>query len=159
MSEQLQSVFLAYSKGVPELDGKAFCKIFKDLNLFDKKFTATDADLIFAKIKPKGERKIKFGDFERGLEAVAEKKGVPVEQLMTRVASSGGPVLTGTKAEDVRFHDDKTTYTGVHKMGGPTTVDTGRVQVGDLSELCDRSKPNVRGGLQRISNAKTGDSK
>jgi hypothetical protein len=35
----------------------------------------------------------------------------------------GGPILRGTKAEQVRLHDDKTTYTGVYAQGGPTTVD------------------------------------
>ena len=46
-----------------------------------------------------------------------------------------------TAPDYVRFHDDKTTYTGVHKAGGPTTVD-GRK---DLRELCDRAPADVRG--------------
>ena len=33
-----------------EMDGAKFSKLFKDTKTFDKKFTATDADLIFAKV-------------------------------------------------------------------------------------------------------------
>lgn len=35
----------------------------------------------------------------------------------------GAPVMKATKADAVRFHDDKTTYTGVYAQGGPTNVD------------------------------------
>ena len=52
------------------------------------------------------------------------------------VASSNGPILTGTKAEAVKYHDDKSLYTGVYAHGGPSTVDTDKVA--DISQLCDR---------------------
>lgn len=70
-----------------------------------------------------------------------------------------GPILYGTKAENVRFHDDKSLYTGVHKHGGPTTVDDGRVQFDDLSKFCDRSEYDIRGVKKGIMEQKTGDSK
>ena len=35
-----------------------------------------------------------------------------------------GPILKGTKVDDVRLHDDKTLYTGVYAHGGPSTVDS-----------------------------------
>lgn len=70
-----------------------------------------------------------------------------------------GPILYGTKADNVRFHDDKSTYTGVHKMGGPTTVDDGRVQFNDLSKFCDRSEYDIRGVKKGIMEQKTGESK
>ena len=38
----------------------------------------------------------------------------------------GGPVLTSTKAETVRFYDDKSTYTGTHAQGGPDPGRKGR---------------------------------
>lgn len=40
------------------MEGKTFAKVAKDCHLLDKKFTSTDVDLIFAKVKAKGSRKI-----------------------------------------------------------------------------------------------------
>jgi len=42
------------------MEGKTFAKVAKDCGLLDKKLTATDIDLIFAKVKPKAERRITF---------------------------------------------------------------------------------------------------
>jgi hypothetical protein len=43
---------------MPEMEGKTFAKLAKDCNILDKKVTNTDIDLIFAKVKTKGSRKI-----------------------------------------------------------------------------------------------------
>jgi len=56
----LEEVFLGFSGGQPELDGKTFAKLSKDCKLLDKKLTATDIDLIFAKVKDKAARKINY---------------------------------------------------------------------------------------------------
>ena len=58
--------------------------------------------------------------------------------------SGGGPVYKATKVESVKYHDDKSLYTGVYAKGGPTTVG-GTGGVSDISQLCDRTKANVRG--------------
>ena len=42
------------------MDGKSFAKMCKDTKLIDKKLTATDVDLIFAKSKAKTDRRITF---------------------------------------------------------------------------------------------------
>merc|ERR1712100_188456 len=59
--------------------------------------------------------------FQHALWHIAEKKGIDAEAVLRRVAllGSGGPILNGTKAEMVRFYDDKSTYTGTHLHGGP----------------------------------------
>lgn len=45
-------VFGAGSKEInPTMDGAKFGKMFRDLNLLDKKLTATDIDIIFARAK------------------------------------------------------------------------------------------------------------
>lgn len=49
------------------MEGKSFAKVAKDCKLIDKKLTATDVDLIFAKIKDKSERRITFEQFQKGL--------------------------------------------------------------------------------------------
>ena len=51
----------------------------------------------------------------------------------------------GTKAEKVKWHDDKSTYTGVYAKGGPSNVDVGKTVITDIMQLCDRSEADVRG--------------
>ncbi|KEP66805.1 UNVERIFIED_CONTAM: p25-alpha family protein [Hammondia hammondi] len=139
--------FNTYTKGSGEMDGRTFVKILKDTGVLDEKnLTSVDADLIFAKVKAKTARKIDYPQFEEALKLVAEKKKVSADQIVTKISTSeGGPIFVGTKTEHVRLHDDKDTYTGVHKNGGPVLVDEGRSQFSNLSNICDRSEYDVRG--------------
>ncbi|KAK9829714.1 hypothetical protein WJX72_007506 [[Myrmecia] bisecta] len=146
MSQEMQNIFLAfasYGTRQPEtqLDGAKFAKFCKETNLIDKKFTAIDVDIIFSKVKVKGARKISFGEFCAALELIAQKKGVSTDELSSKVLAAGGPKTQATKADFVKFHDDKSTYTGVYANGGPTNVDGNK----DLKSLCDRSSADVRG--------------
>jgi hypothetical protein len=54
-------------------------------------------------------------------------------------------VFQGTKADYNKFHDDKTLYSGVYANGGPSTVDAGKGNISDISQLCDRTSADVRG--------------
>ncbi|TPP50364.1 p25-alpha family protein [Leishmania donovani] len=47
---------------------------------------------------------------------------------------------SGTKADTVRFHDDKSTYTGAAKQGGPTNVDR---NAGSLAGVVDRRQETI----------------
>ena len=76
-----------------------------------------------------------------GLQLFADKKGVGVDAVHAKLAGSQGPILRGTQADAVRFHDDTDQYTGVHAHGGPSTVDANR----GLDGLLDRSDADVRG--------------
>jgi p25-alpha len=49
------------------MDGRTFAKVAKDCKLIDKKLTATDIDLIFAKAKDKTANKITYAQFEKGV--------------------------------------------------------------------------------------------
>jgi hypothetical protein len=113
-SSDLTQVFKDYCGKETTMEGKAFAKVAKDCNLLDKKLTATDVDLIFAKVKDKAERRITYAQFQAGLGLFAEKKGVSKDDVVNSVAKSKGPKLSGTKAEANKFHDDKSLYTGVH---------------------------------------------
>jgi hypothetical protein len=73
------------------MEGKSFAKIAKDCKLLDKKVTATDIDLIFAKVKDKAERRITYDQFVKGLEMIAEKKGAPADSVQEAILSIGGP--------------------------------------------------------------------
>ena len=141
----LLNAFIGYCSGVAgkadTMEGKTFAKLCKDLKLLDKKFTSTDVDLIFAKIKEKAARKITFQEFCSGLQLIAEKKGVSLEQIKGVVANSDGVHLTGTKADNVKFHDDKSLYTGIHHTEevAKVTHTMGNLQV---TEEVKTSKPS-----------------
>ena len=142
----LSSVYSTYCGVKSEMDGKTFAKLAKDTKLLDKKLTATDIDLIFAKIKDKSLRTITYDQFQKGLEHCAAKKGISFDDVVNIVTKVGGPVFNATKPEYNKFHDDKSLYTGVYANGGPSTVDVGAGgKIGDLSQLADRSQADVRG--------------
>lgn len=125
------------------MDGKTFAKVSKDCNLLDKKLTPTDVDLIFAKVKTSSAvRTITYPQFEKGVNMWAEKKGITSQQIHDLILNAGGPQFNGTKADAVKFHDDKNLYTGVHANGGPSTIDKNH---GGLQDLCDRKAADVRG--------------
>jgi hypothetical protein len=129
------------------MEGKTFVKLAKDCHLLDPKLlTVTDLDLIFAKVKTKGARRITPEQFILGLEEISKKlKGTDFDALCLHICQVGGPSFIGTKTEKVKWHDDKTTYTGVYAKGGPSTVDKGKTVISDIVQLCDRSEADVRG--------------
>lgn len=62
---------MTYAKG-KEMDGKTFSKLAKDCKIINKQCTATDIDLIFAKVKSgPAARKIALKEFMAGLELCA----------------------------------------------------------------------------------------
>lgn len=141
----LFSVFNKFTSG-KDMDGKTWAKLCKDCKLYDKIYTSTSADLLFSKTKGNAVRTATFEQFKTMLAEVAKKKSKTYEDIVDLVVNSSGPVLAGTKAEAVRLHDDKSSYTGVYAKGGPTNVDTGAGgKISDLSQLADRSKADVRG--------------
>ena len=145
-STDLESVFRAFTNGVHDMDGRQFAKVMKDCKLIDKKLTATDVDLIFAKSKDKAARRITFRQFDHALDHVAQKKGLLKSEVMKQIEMSGGPSFQGTKTDYVKFHDDKSLYTGVYANGGPSNVDAGRgPTITSIAQLCDRSACDVRG--------------
>jgi len=121
-STMLRDSFLRFSPS-GEMDGRTFSKMMKDSNLTGKKFSTNDADIIFAKCKKiagAGARGITYDIFESvALGPIAEKLRIEITDVADALSHSGGPVLNATKTDNVRFHDDKTLYTGVHGKGGP----------------------------------------
>jgi len=118
---RVKNVFSAFCGSSRDMDGRTFSKLCKDCGLFDKQFTSTAADLMFTKIA-KSSRHISWESFEKLLKLIASKKGVDCIDVYGLVSCSSGPVLLGTRAAAVRFHDDKSTYTGTHINGGPEAV-------------------------------------
>jgi len=137
--------FCAFGGGkVAEFDIVKFAKFARDTNLLNKTtFTTVDIDLIFSKVKAKGERKINYETFRRrAIPLIAQKKRLLEEELVGFILSSRGPRSTGTRLHAVRLHDDKMSYTGVYANGGPTNVD---LATSDLKYITNRSPADVRG--------------
>ena len=124
------------------MDGKTFAKFTKDTKLLDKKLTSTDVDIIFAKVKAKTERKINYSQFENGLKFLAEKKGVGFDDLADKVLSTGGPTYAGTKADKVKFHDDKSLYTGMYGKSATPAAAPGP-DISKSSVLMDEKKAHA----------------
>ncbi|EEQ99821.1 Tubulin polymerization-promoting protein, putative [Perkinsus marinus ATCC 50983] len=161
----LLEMYKAFTGGDTMMDGRQFAKLCRDCNIVDKKgLSVNDTDIVFAKVRSRGERKINFGQF---LEAIGEvwrnggprsvDSGRPSQQAIgktstagvtkratgststpagkvsgpRRLAGASVPPLQGRGPE--RFFYDTSTYTGVHKAGGPETIDNhdkGLVEVG-----------------------------
>lgn len=60
-----------------------------------------------AQVKTKGARRITFSQFVEALALVAARKGSTLADVAGAVLAADGPSVTGTKAEYVKFHDDK----------------------------------------------------
>ncbi len=58
-------------------------------------------------VKTKGARRITFGQFAEALALVAAKTNSNLADVASAVLAADGPSVTGTKAEYVKFHDDK----------------------------------------------------
>ena len=113
-----------------EMDSKTFIKLLRDSGVVDRKFTSGDADLIFQKSKAKASnpaagayssglvhgKRVNFDIFRAvAVPCIAEKKNVPVENIVAFFAKAEGPQLHGTTTADaVKFHDDQSTFTGTH---------------------------------------------
>ncbi|EDQ91845.1 uncharacterized protein MONBRDRAFT_3203, partial [Monosiga brevicollis MX1] len=101
-----------------ELDSAKFTKLCKETKLISKSLTTTDADLIFTRVKAKGQRKIGFAEFRSALEEVAKKTGQDVSAVEAKVTRAGGPQSSGTQADSGGVLDrmtDTSQYTGSHK--------------------------------------------
>ena len=145
-SSDLESIFKSFCSGKKgEMASKEFLKLNKDCGLFDKKYIVADTDVVFSKVKDKTSKTILFNQFQNGLKEIAKKRGITYEDVVELIQKSGSAKFTGTQADYVKFHDDKSTYTGVYAKGGPTNVDVKSGKFSDISQLCDRTTADVRG--------------
>ena len=117
------SVFGGTNAGVG-LSAKNFAKLCADSGLVDRKLTKTQLDLIFMRSVDRGAKKLKWMQFLQALELCAATRRIGVEKVQELIMACAGPSLNRPSvSEPVRLHDDKALYTGVHVVGGPSTVD------------------------------------
>jgi len=118
-TELLMDSFVSFCWGKPDMSNRDFLRLCRDCHLLSSRFTALDADLLFTKVLPKMQRRLKFEDFEVALQQLAERKGVPMSAIRQAIAFAHGPFVQATEAEAIRLHDDISSYTGTHVHGGP----------------------------------------
>lgn len=107
-----ESVFEAFAG--KDMDGREFAKFCKDNQLIGHGFTKADVDMTFAKVVPKGKRRMDFVMFQNACRVIAAKRNQTNGEIQDVVAASVGPTVTATKTDAVRFYDDKSTFTGAH---------------------------------------------
>lgn len=64
-----------------------------------------------SQVKTKGARRITYSQFADALALVAAKKGTPLADVAGAVLAADGPSVSGTRADYVKFHDDKVSTT------------------------------------------------
>ena len=87
---------------------------------------ATDADLLFTKSKAKYNAKsVPYSEFRANLiPGIATKKNTEEGFIMQQIANCEGVVLSGTVADNVRFHDEGTNSTPATRRGSASGVAT-----------------------------------
>ena len=99
---------------------KVWAKLVNETGLIGRKFNMTSADIIFAKVA-EGNKLLQYRDFLWMLALCAEERGESFHAVAERVASHA-PASSGTQAEFVLWHDDKSTFTGAHAGLSAATV-------------------------------------
>ena len=108
------------SATIRTIDGARFAKLCRDARILDARVTTVSVDIVFAKVKSKGTRRISYEQFVDAISLLAFEKEMQPMELVDMILESHGPTKTKTTdAESVRLHDDKSTYTGVYARGGP----------------------------------------
>jgi len=110
----VEKVYKLYDKDNNGLDNREFDKMLTDCGLFNKHFKKNDSAIVFDKALSKGQRKITVDEFKEALRKIADKRMSSTEEVQKLVENSAGPIIKGTQADAVRFHGDKSTYTGAH---------------------------------------------
>ena len=143
------------------LSSSSLLKLMKDCHLIDRALTITDLDLIFTRCLPqKYHKRLDTEGFHAALFDVAVQRQMPLEDLLAIVAKAR-PSNNGGSVPDayVKFHDDRTTWTGVATRGGPTIHDRHQHAYFGLSSIWDRDpnydvrgvKPQLYQGEQQYS--------
>lgn len=117
--ELLLDTFASFCWGRTDMDGRGFARLCRDCRLLDSRFTALDADLLFTKVLPKGQRRLDLDSFDAALSIIAERRKVSESAIRRSIAFCHGPLVRATQTGIVRLHDDRGGYTGTHVLGGP----------------------------------------
>jgi len=167
LTVDLEHVFETYcniGKGHTEtyriMDSRSLQHLLKDTHVIGKGFTTVDSDLVFASCLVPGDKTMTFSQFTSCVEKCAARhpKFSTADDLSAHIIAAfkenGGPVLTGTKAEYTKWHDDKATYTGMHAEVHDAFEEKLQVANGERPEGSPApSKTNSGGGWGKVRTA------
>jgi len=157
----LSEVFMEFSNNAlkkasienTRMTQRQFSKLCQNSELICKKkkerkeFTKNDCDIIFIKSVPKGKKKADFTMFKEALGFVALQKFANMDpkeaysKVVGMVIKTEQQYTSVTKTDKVPLHDDKSSYTGVYKKGGPKAITDDK----SLKALTSRGKADARG--------------
>lgn len=156
-TQKLHEVYGAFSDSPEGIDGSHFARLCRDLNLelaaHNDRSTvpATMFDLIFARAKSRGQRRLDFNQFLISLDMIGQRMNLSIEEVIRAVCSisiqdqvsiRGGQTrknMTGP----AKFFYDVSTYTGTHayrRSGKREENDMSKSQILDLREIVNRDK-------------------
>lgn len=105
-----------------KLDNKKFSKICKDSKIINKACTSTDIDIVFSKVKTKGQRVIDFDQFCTALKELSKKRFPKNDnafdktiELLNGVTPGNVGTTKTSKTGGVAKMTDASGYTGAHK--------------------------------------------
>jgi hypothetical protein len=107
-------VYHLFAEEKGQLQSRDFMKMMIDVHIFDGNFTKNDVDTTFVHAVGRGHREMSIEQFHTAIREVSKKKKVPIYQVQQAIERCQGPHTFATKTDAVRFHDDRTTYTGMH---------------------------------------------
>lgn len=109
--QHCETTFEAFDKEGFGLGNKDFVKLCDDCGIVDRHFSKGEVDVVFSKLRVK---RLTFERFQEAIREVAERKKQPIKEIQRKIEKCPGPVVRATVADAVRFHDDKSLYTGMH---------------------------------------------
>ena len=97
------------NKKTVQLGSAHYMKLLRDTGLVGRKgVSTTDADLIYTKVKAKGQLRLSFVHFVDALGAIAELRSRDVLSVVRQITSHPGPVLNGTTISVNRMYGTAT---------------------------------------------------
>lgn len=88
LHSELVASFRAFANDEKGMSSSCFLRCLKTANLFDDRFRAADADLIFASCKPLGKRRIDLATFHDALRQVSSCKRMVLSCVLAMVSSA-----------------------------------------------------------------------
>ncbi|KAF4688416.1 hypothetical protein FOZ63_029770 [Perkinsus olseni] len=98
-ASSLLAVYKTFTGGDTLMDGRQFAKFCRSCQLIDDQaLTLNDIDIVFAKVRFRGERKIEFGQLIEALAEIADRLHQPVSWVEERVLHFNEQVTQGRAA-------------------------------------------------------------
>ncbi|KAF4711908.1 hypothetical protein FOZ63_010793 [Perkinsus olseni] len=98
-ASSLLAVYKTFTGGDTLMDGRQFSKFCRSCQLIDDQaLTLNDIDIVFAKVRFRGERKIEFGQLIEALAEIADRLHQPVSWVEERVLHFNEQVTQGRAA-------------------------------------------------------------